>query len=205
MNIQVDLILSEEQRDASAFNLQALMRILSIVGPAILLLIISLITINFYTTKSELNNLETQWQTLEIKKNKADKLRTQISTNKEILKKLTSIKKSRIEWHKQLINLMTITPPAIRLHKLSISQHLKLDAHNKPIRAYTLLLAGKAIGEKVDITVADFTKLLATGAKTSPYIEQAQVTDYEKDNSPGAEKNDRVFVIDCTYKPRIFE
>ncbi len=205
MSIQVDLILPEEQRNASAFNMQALMRILSIVGPAVLILLIIMLIISFMTTSSELKNLEIQWQTLEVKKDKADNLRNQISDNKEVLSKLKGIRNSRIEWHKQLINFMAATPKSIQLNKLSISQDLKLDERKQSIRAYKVSLAGKATGNKVDITVAGFNRILSTSPLFTPYIELAQVTDYEKDNSSDAEKNDRVFTIDCTYKPRIFE
>ena len=73
MNVQVDLILPDEQRSASAFNLPALLRILSIIGPAVIILLIILVAINFSKIKNELNNLEKQWQTIEIKKGKIKK------------------------------------------------------------------------------------------------------------------------------------
>ncbi len=205
MNVQVDLILPEEQRNASAFNMQALSRILTIVGPAVLILLVIMIVIKFGKTKSELKNLETQWQTVEIKKDKADNLRNQISDNKEILNKLTGIKNSRLEWNRQLTKFMATTPGSIQFRKLSVSQTLQLNDKKEPTRKYKVSLAGKAIGDKVDITIADFTRELSSGVQFSPYIEHAQVTDYDKDSSPNAEKNDRVFTIDCTYKPRIFE
>jgi hypothetical protein len=205
MNVQVDLILADEQRSASAFNMQALLRVMSIVGPAIIVLLIVLVVIRSTITKNELNALEAQWNTLEVKKEKADTLRNQISINKEILGKLTGLKNSRLEWNKQIISFMKMTPDSVQFRKMSITQKLSLNNKKKPERAYEVLLTGKAIGEKVDITVAEFTKILNSSPEFSEYTELAQVTDYDKDNSLDAEKNDRAFVIKCTYKPRIIE
>ncbi|MCK5529340.1 MAG: hypothetical protein KAI74_06620 [Kiritimatiellae bacterium] len=205
MNLQVDLILTEEQRNASAFNMQALLRILSVIGPAIIVLIIILLVINVTQTKGELKALEAQWQLLEVKKGKADKLRNQISTNNEILSKFKGINTSRLEWHSQLRHLMESTPSTIQFRNLSASQTLTFNDRKKGIRKYRVLLAGKAIGDKIDITIANFTRQLSESPKLSPYIDGAKVTAYDKDNSVDAGKNDRVFKISCTYKPRTFE
>ena len=124
MNIQVDLILHEEQRNANAFNMQALLRVMSIIGPAILILLVIMLLINSGKTKSELNNLEVQWQAIEAKKGKADNLRNQISANKDVLSKLNGIKNSRIEWGQQLLGLMEITPSNIQFRSLKITQKL---------------------------------------------------------------------------------
>lgn len=204
MNLQVDLILTEEQRNASAFNMQALLRILSIIGPAILVLIIILLVINVTQTKGELKALEEQWELLEVKKGQADKLRNQISTNSEILNNLKGINRSRLEWHSQLRYFMETTPDTIQFRNLSVSQSLKLNDRKKGIRVYNVSLAGKAIGDKIDITIAQFTRTLSKDPKFSPYIAGAQVTAYDKDNSAKAGKNDRIFKIKCTYKPRTF-
>ena len=161
--------------------------------------------INLYATKSELNNLELQWQVIKIKKNNADRLRNQISDNKEILNQLKGIRNSRLEWNKQLINFMATTPDSIQFRKLSISQTVQLNEKKQATRTYKVSLEGKATGDKVDITVAGFTKTLSTDPRFSPYIELAQVTNYDKDHSPNAKKNDRIFTIDCNYKSRIFE
>ena len=135
----------------------------------------------------------------------ADKAKNQINANKETLKNLNGIKHSRLEWNKQLLLFMTTTPDSIQLRKLSGSGTLQLNAKKQVTRTYNVSLSGKAIGDKIDITIANFTKTLSTGKKFSTYIERAQVTDYDKDHSLGAKINDRVFTIDCSYKPRKFE
>ncbi len=205
MNLQIDLILPEEQRSASAFNLQAFLRIMSIVGPSIILLIFFMFYIHVTIIKNELNSLEIQWESIKSKKNRADKLRNQIIRNKEIYSDLEGIKKSRLEWYEQLINYMQATPDNIQFKNFSANQSLILEDKKVPARSYKATISGKAIGNNVDTSVAEFKQTLVISPTFKPFIERAEVTKYQVDDSPGASKNDRVFQINCSYIPRIIK
>lgn len=205
MNFQVDLFIDSERRSASAFNMKAVARVLSIVGPAAAVLAIALVVIHSFQVKLELERLQTEWSIAEPKKAQADSLRNQVSSNQRTLRQLKGIAASDLPWHAQLEGLLRVTPPDIQLRKLTIQQTIGSDAGQEPVRVFSMILEGKASGPDSDQSVEDLKNSLLSAPVYSSTMETANVVSYGLDTSVDAARDDRAFRIDCRYVPKKFE
>jgi len=205
MNLQVNLIIASEQRSASAFNLKAILRILSIVGPVSAVLAIALIVLHFVQTKLELDRLQTEWAIAKPRKEYADSLRNKASVNRQILEQLKGIAGSNLPWHRQLAGLIQVTPTDIQLQKLSLSQAIGKDAKGQPVRTFRMMLEGRASGVAPDQNVSDLKNRFLNEPVYASIVESANVVSFGLDTSANADKDDRAFRIDCKYLPRTFE
>ena len=205
MNLQVDLILPTEQRSASAFNLQAVIRVMTIVGPAILLLLIALLVLGFMQINGEVKLLETQWAAVEKKKSAADALRNQVSENRDILADLTGLRNTDVEISKALIRLLQVIPANIQMAELSVTDTFELKDEKIPERRFRLIMAGSAIGKNADAEVAELKRRLVQAPGFERDMERSEVTEYGVDTREGAGRDDRAFRIDSLFNEKVFE
>jgi len=97
--------------------------------------------------------------------------------------------------------LQTQVPPDIQFTSLRLSQAIQLVEKKVPARAFTLVIEGKAVGEKADESVQVLRRRMADAFPGT--IEDVAVTRYGAEQSTASLKEDRVFVFEirCRYKP----
>ncbi|MCK5850941.1 MAG: hypothetical protein KAH23_08500 [Kiritimatiellae bacterium] len=201
MNLRVDLIFESEQRSASVFSPKSLMRIAIVVVPAIILLGAGTAVWKMVALRTECRNLEGRLEVTQNLKSDAKELSETLVINENIQKKLNWWIKSEINWSTQMLALQRIVPSTIQITTMQITESFKKGSS----RIYLMKLKGKSRGATAADSEADVQRLArqiksADGFKGM--IGKTQVKKFNKDTSARAEKNDRIFLIECTYKPR---
>jgi len=206
MNLRVDLILASEQRSGSLLSLKSLLRIATIVGPLVLILIIGTAVLKTMKLTRKLNDLETQWQCEEPKKKRASELKKEVATNVALKEELEGWSKSHLDWHQQLLGLQRATADDIQLTSLRVSHAIQLvDDEKTPARVFAATMKGTALGEKAELSVRRLERLLAQAPAFSNIMDRVEVSKYGADTRSGASKSDRVFEINCTYETLKFK
>jgi len=207
MNLRVDLILESEQRSGSIFSPKSLLRIVTAVVPAILVILVAFAVLSVMRLKGEESALQARWDIAEPKKQAALKLEQQLAANRRILEELKGWKNSHIDWHAQLVGLQEQIPPRVQLSALTINQSLDVIDDKTPARMFAMEIEGRAIGLSAERDVQHLKERLS---KTEPFaaamVENGvQVPVYGADPSATANRQDRVFKIRCVYMPREFK
>jgi len=202
MNLRVDLILETEKRSASVINAKSILRISYVVLPVILFLIIGSLVLSVWRLNSTLKTLE---DTLAIdgpKKDKALKLRADLWANLAILEEVEGWNKSHLSFHEQLLGVQKEVPERIQLQNMTFSHTTGLT-NNMPARIFALSLSGKAVGDMAQSYVTQFEDRLKKGPAFTNTMESAKVVLFKRpDNVTDENKSDRLFQIECKYKPR---
>jgi len=203
MNLRVDLILESEQRSGSIINLKSILRISSIIFPSILAIIILFAFVNSIKLKNELAMYQGEMDIAGPKQEQAEKLHEQLMKNLNILKELESWNSSHINWNEQLLSLQREVPPKIQLTDLDLRQVLQIVDKKAAARVFTLTLKGKAKGATSEGSIHALYDTLKNSPAFSPFMANVEVSG-SQDTTKGADKNDRIFKIDCSYKPSKF-
>ena len=133
------------------------------------------------------------------------KLRNQLISNLDIMKELKGWRSSHIDWHQQLINIQREVPLEIQFESLDIKQVLQLAGNKKtPARCFTLTIKGIAKGNNAENNIRHLKNSMTYSKAFASLMEDVKVGG-SRANRKGADKTDRVFSIDCIYKPRKFE
>jgi hypothetical protein len=206
MNLRVDLILESEKRSASLINPKSVMRISAIVGPVIVVIIIALFVFNIWQLNSRLDSLK---KTLEVelpKKERAVKIKADLNANMLLLNELDGWQKSRIDWADQLMGIQKEIPDKMQLETLTLSHSIQMT-NDMPVRAFMMKINGKAVGEAASALVMKLRDNLPNSSSSSnSLMTHPNVSKFQRPQPTTDEnKNDRVFQIDCSYKPRMFE
>ena len=205
MNLQVNLILKSEQRSGSPVSLKSVIRVASIAVPVGLLVMLSSAFANVVLLGNELRVLESQWTDARPRMEETARLNKELTVNRKIMKQLQGWKRSHIDWHEQMSMLGDEVPATIQLESLTVSQMLQFLDNKVPARVFVIMLKGKAIGHDAEQAV----HLLQRGIEETPafadLIETIRVIKYGADNAEDAREYDRVFQIECAYRPRRFE
>lgn len=200
MNLRVDLILESEQRSGSLLSPKSLIRIAIIVLPLILGIVLASAAYKTWQLSAERKQLEEQLRNIGNRTQEAKDLQEQVAKNENIVAKLTWWHNSRLDWVKVLVGLQKVVPDTIQLQMLSIPEKIKKG--DAPAREFTMTLQGKAVGTKAKENV----KRLAADIKKAPefkeLLESSKVTSFLRDASQKADPNDRIFKIECKFKPR---
>jgi hypothetical protein len=205
MSMRVDLILQSEQRSASVFTPKMLIRILSFVLPALLLLAVASLVMKVMGLSAEHERLDRDWLKAGPKQEQAIKLTGQLNANRRILDELEGWRKAQMVWHNQLAALPKITPAAVQLTDLNVDQVLEAAEKEKALgRSFTMQLQGRAVGKSADMMVDELENSLKTMSEFAPLIESVEVVSFMADTARGASEDDRLFEIRCKYLPRAF-
>jgi hypothetical protein len=207
MSLRVDLILDSEQRSGSLLSPKSLVRIASIVGPAILLVLVAAFVMQMFQLNSKVALLEGQWEDVGGQQQTAENLRGQLLENREMLDEIGGWRESHIDWHEQLSGLIRVVPPEIELRKLRIGQQLDVLEKNMPARTFSMTLNGRAVGAGAEGAVEALKLSLQTAPAFATNVAEdgVSVPSYGADVSAGAGKHDRVFTIVSKYTPRKFD
>jgi len=205
MNLRVDLILESEQRSGSLLNKKFLLRAVAIVVPLAVLLLIFKEAGRALRLNGELTALTQQWKVIEPKQQQALRFMETYRWNLEIQKELEGWRKSRLDWHTQLVGLMRETPRNIQLQSLRVDQALQMVDNKTPARKFTLALKGKAVGVDAETAVKLLERRLREAPPFAGITTNVQVTQFGADPSKDAKKEDRIFEISCAYRDLKFE
>ena len=204
-NLHINLILESEQRSGNVVSLKSCIRVCSIAVPSILLSILITMVLSTVISKSKLRMLEAESQDIEPKREKAVKLIEQLKLNKSVRAELEGWHKSHINWHEQLSALRGEIPGTIQLQNLSVNHILEAAKGKARARMFSMTLSGKATGSRAEKDIHSLSRRLEKADVFAAVIEAAQVTRYGADTTESAVEGDRIFQLDCTYRPRKFE
>ncbi|MBM4144014.1 MAG: hypothetical protein FJ225_10555 [Lentisphaerae bacterium] len=206
MNLRVDLILESEQRSGSVLSPKSLMRIGSVVGPVALAFLVAAFVFQLWLLGGKLSSLEGQWAALEPRAKKADELRAQLAASRKILGEIEGWRKAHMDWHAELQGLIDIVPENIQLKQMRISQAFEVSAKKVPARAFVAVVDGRAVGDGAEDAVRTLRMRLTSEMPFATNVapDGVSVVAYGADPTPGAGKNDRVFSVQCRYRPREF-
>jgi Tfp pilus assembly protein PilN len=205
MNLRLDLILESERRSGSPVSLKSVGRIAAVVIPVVVVLLLSSAMVTLMRLKAELDELEAAWRDLGPRKEKAAALSTEFQKNRQTIQELNGWKSSHMDCHVRLANLMAAVPPTIQLTNLKLDQSLQSLDNSSVARVFSLALEGRAVGEGSEKNVEAFKQTLAERPVFTNVIGEVKVGQFGADLSKGAEKFDRVFRIECKFRPRKFE
>lgn len=201
MNLRVDLILETEQRSASVFNLKSLLRLIAVLIPALIVIAYLFSFGGYLTLKSKVNQMESEFEIKKPKTVQADALSAEVSVNEGMTKELAGWHNSAIDWHRQLYELMKVVPAEMYFESLRVSYAIQM-VDKVPARKYSLVIAGKSKGSHSVDNVLRLKRSLTISPFFKKYIDTPEVPVFKQDATPGAEDTDRVFRIECVYKPR---
>lgn len=205
MNLRVDLILESEQRSASLISRKSLIRIVSIVIPAVIVLLVTLQVMRLLAVKNEERAVEARWLTTEPLEKKAGELAGVRRANDALLAELEGWSKSRISWNEQLLALTSVVPTNMQLTELRIGQTFQVIQDKVPARVFGMNLKGMSYGTEAESSVKKMEQTLSQDALFSNLIRRVEVPMYGAANTEGANKDDRIFEIRCGYRERAFE
>lgn len=204
MNLRVDLILEDEKRSANVVNAKSLARIAIITVPIIIIVMGLVAGISVMHSKIKLKQLTRSWELAEQKQEEAKGLRNESAINNRIKIEIQGWRESHINWYEQLLGLQRIAPLKMQFTKLRISQTLQLVKNKFPARHLNLTLSGKAVGPTAESDVNHFISTIRSSEVFTEQMEDVIIKSFAEDREENASRDDRVFEIECIYKPREF-
>lgn len=205
MNLRVDLILEHEKRSASLLNIKSVMRISVIVVPVIIVAVIIFGVISVMHSKLQLQNKSKSWEIVEQKQIEAQDLRNEVAINNLIRNDLLGWKASHMDWHSQLLGLQRVAPRNMQFTKLRVNQTLQLVKNKYPSRYFVLNLSGKSKGADAEANINEFIASIKNNDIFTLPMEQVSIKDFGEDKDENANRQDRVFEIECIYKAKDFQ
>lgn len=204
MNLRVDLILETEQRSASIFNLKTLIRLVIILVPSLIVVAFLVSFVGLLSLKNRAKQLDTELEIKQPKVARADTLSGEVAKNEKMKKELAGWRMSSIDWHRQFVEIMKITPKDMHFESLRASQSFQTE-NNLPVRKYGVTIAGTSKGDHSEDNVLLMKRSLTVSDFFSKFMNPPEVPVFKQDETPGAKKTDRIFRIECNYKPRTME
>ncbi len=201
MNLRVDLILETEQRSASIFNLKTLTRAVCIIIPSIVAAFFLVSFLGYWSLKTTVKDMKTEEEIKQPKVARADALRAEVDQNEAIKNELQGRRESAVDWHRQLVELMKVIPQEMYFDSLRVS-HTFGSENNVTFRQFDMTISGKSKGSKSEDNVLMVKRSLTVSDFFKRYTNPPEVPVFKQDVDPGARKTDRIFRIECRYKPR---
>ncbi len=201
MNLRVNLFLPGEQRSATPLNPRTVLRVFAVAVPGAFLLLIVATVSDLVSLRSELNQVEARWRQIEPKKKQAEQEQADILANKDIAMEIEGWSSARFDWGSTLAALCADVPTNIQFIAFQVSQDMPLIDKKVPARVCRLQLAGRASGRSVEVEIEH----LRDRATKLPIVASARITQYGADTAPNANEFDRVFGIECVFKPQAFK
>ncbi len=119
-NFRIDVILEEERRSASRVSIKVVARIAGITVVGVVLLVATIFVGNVLRVKAQASRINDEWTKLSSEWNRAKQNKKDYDSNKAILDEIEGWNKSRIEWHKHLLQVRDIVPEGVELAQMTI-------------------------------------------------------------------------------------
>jgi hypothetical protein len=205
MSLHVNLLLESERRSGRILNPKLVLRITIIALPLFAAATVLSGVGKAMMQARELRQLEAAWQRAEPQKKEAERLSGETANDRRIAEEISGWRTSRIEWHQQMESIRTAVPASIQLVSLTMEQTLDCGDDQKPRRACTMSLRGKASGTESEEAVKSLQAGIQRAETSTGTVEQVRVASYGADTGANAGTNDYVFQLDCVYRIRGFE
>ncbi len=204
MNLRVDLILETEQRSASMFNAKSLVRLVVVLVPSLILIAFLISFAGLLSLKNTAKQMDTELEIKQPKVARADALSVEVAKNERMEKELAGWRTSSVDWHRQFVDLMKITPKGMYFESLRVSHSFQTEKKLPPSRKYSVTIAGKSKGANSEDNVLLLKRSLTVSEFFSKCMNPPDAS-LKQDPTQGAKKTDRIFRMECNYKPRMME
>jgi len=202
MNYRVDLILTEEQRNATVLNPRSISRIAIMLLVLVIGYVVFRSVYGFVNLQREVSWLQERWDGSGPMSQKATQVRDALTLNLGTMDELKGWKESRLDWHTQIQPLEQVVPATIQLFTLFM--HDTLTTETGPARSALLIVDGRSVGEQAGENVERLKNVFETAPAYSGLVKRVEVPMFTADTTPGASKADRRFRIQSAYTERHF-
>jgi len=179
---------------------KSLVRIAIIVLPTVFGLVLAGAAYDTWQLSTQRKELEERLKTTGAREQEAKKLQEMVQENENIAAKLKWWHDTQLDWAEQLVGIQKLVPPTIQLQLLSIPQKIAKGA--TPAREFTMIIQGKAVGLHANANVKRLAADILKAPEFKGILESSDVTSFSRDMSQKADPNDRLFKIECKFKPR---
>lgn len=201
MSYRINLILEEEQRSGSKLNAKSLVRISSIVLPALLIVLIVQQALSFFVLSGKLDILESRWSAIEPRQKEAARLAGRLNANTRTHSELTAWKDAKPMVYQQVFAVMETSSPALQLTSLRLDATLP-DASappSPPKRQFTMSINGRTRHVNAMQVIEQFKDQLGKHRYVASLLESIDVSNFaaDLDSDDGAS---RIFTVDYQLK-----
>jgi hypothetical protein len=207
MNLRVDLILDTEKRSGSAVSLKSAIRIAIIFVPICIVVFVLVTLLDTTRLTKKACVLEGSWADAQIKQSEAAVLAATFTRNRNILAELEGWRAAHAEWNEHLIAILKIIPDSIQLNNLNVKHKIAVIGPKNRYqgREFILSLTGKAYGPTASADVDTLKRKLGIVEPLCDQLKEIRVPIFRQDDDADAAKSDRIFMIECHYKPKLFK
>ena len=158
-----------------------------------------------WTLKNEVSRIESDWAKMRPEQKEASMVRSNLTVTTAVVTEMTAWRNSRLEWQEQLSALQTLVPEEIQLTLLRTEQQIRLQNKTLPVRSFSVVIKGKALGIGAKENVEALECSLNEEECFTKVQKEAKVSSFIADPDKDAGKFDRIFEMSCTYKPKAFK
>ncbi len=202
--IFINLIRPAEQRSASLVSLRSIGLIALIIVPLTLLLMLGWAYMRYAEAQSALRLVEQDWARTEERQAEVVVLQQQLTTVQRYENDLMGWGRSRLPWHIIMGAMQEHVPETLQWRSWQMQTRFNRDSNEGLQRIYRVTLSGRSLGPQAESQVEVMRAAWEAHSPPANCVEQATVTVFEDDPTPGAAIEDRVFEIDVRFTPRNF-
>ncbi len=206
MNLHINLIEEQEKRRGGSPHLLFILRAVGASVPIVVLLILAHLIVSLRMAQTELDRTRQRTEDKKPQLALSSEVKKQERLYRDMLAQLDGWKAMRLDWHRQLAALRQTVPLEVQLTSLSFSQTVAFS-NNAPVAAHLLLVRGKTGGAAPENNLTRFRLNLLKAPDMSAGLAEVEVPEgaFVEDTSPNARPMDRIFELNCRYKPREFQ
>lgn len=200
MNLHVNLILDSERRSGSSVSLKFMVRAAAAVIPIVLGIMLAGLVMVSRSASQSLKFAEQEKRQQAPMYQSAVVLQQQVKEYRQVADALAGWSASRADWRALLDRFQTVVPPSIQVLRLTVTETLG-QAGNAPARIAGLNINGRVVGDRAEEAVQTLDRALRSDPVFTNVFAKVDVKRFEASANP-AEKNTRVFEIECILAPR---
>jgi Tfp pilus assembly protein PilN len=202
MNLHLNLILESEKRSGASIRVWFLVRLVLILVPAVLLLYSAYLAYQMITLRKETDHFRELIAARQEQMTLSAQIAKQKKTYEDMLSQIHDWAASRLPVADRLDAFRLTVPLDIQLTSLRLTRTIRYT-NSMPVAIYALQIRGKTRGEESELTVDQFLTRLRQTPGLASDLESAQVPPgaFLQDREPGAHPLDRVFLLECLFKP----
>lgn len=206
MNLSVNLIEDAEKRHGGSLPLLFFLRSVGLSIPVLVILFIAHIAISLAMYKTQLIRTEAQIKDKEDQLALSAEIMKQQKIYRDMLAQMNGWRSLRIDCNKQLDSLRLNVPLEVQLTSLNLSQSLTFT-NNAPTAHHLILLKGKTSGANPEANLTRFRQNIVKDPALTDLLSEVIVPEgaFIEDTSEGAHPSDRLFELNCAFKPRVYK
>lgn len=204
MNLQVNLIRSQELRSASMVSLKSLAWIAGAIIPLVLLLWIGWTYMGYLEIRSVRDMREQERIQAEPLQKQAVAQMNRLNSQKALYNELMGWHRSRIPWNILLEEACGHVPASMQWRTLQMRTQMTVASNGLLARESVASLIGRSKGMDAEEQVEAMRRTWETAPPMTQWVAQASVAAFREDETPGAAKEDRHFQIEIQFRPGRF-